>query len=170
MPPRKAAVEPRASRPHMPGYGILRIEEGKGLLPWSWAAERLAGARTYWLATVRPDARPHAMPVWGVWLSGTFCFSTGKDSRKARNLASNRHCVVCIEHDGDAVVVEGVAEDIKGRPMLRRAMAAYEAKYGEAMDPALGPIYAVHPRVAFGFIGTPEDYTGSATRWRFGDG
>ena len=65
-----ASVEPRASRPDMPGYGILAAEAGRGLLPWSWAAERLAKARTYWLATTRPDGRPHAMPVWGVWLAG----------------------------------------------------------------------------------------------------
>jgi hypothetical protein len=28
-------TEPRASRPHMPGYGIMPAGEGKGLLPWS---------------------------------------------------------------------------------------------------------------------------------------
>ena len=34
------------------------------LLPWSWAAERLTGARNYWVATVRPDGRPHCRPLW----------------------------------------------------------------------------------------------------------
>ena len=27
----------------MPGYGVVGPEEGSGLLPWSWAQERLAG-------------------------------------------------------------------------------------------------------------------------------
>jgi len=30
--------EPKASRPHMPGYGILDANSGNGLLPWSWKA------------------------------------------------------------------------------------------------------------------------------------
>ena len=33
--------EPHASRPYMPGYGLLGPDEGTGLLPWSWAEERL---------------------------------------------------------------------------------------------------------------------------------
>ena len=59
--------EPRSGRPHMPGYGILGPDGGTGLLPWSWAEERLRDSRNYWLATVRPDGRPHVMPVWAVW-------------------------------------------------------------------------------------------------------
>jgi hypothetical protein len=50
----------------MPGYGIAGPEEGSGLLHWSWAAERLAAARNYWVATVWPHGRPHVMPVWGM--------------------------------------------------------------------------------------------------------
>jgi hypothetical protein len=38
---------PQVSRPYMPGYGILGPDEGSGLLPWSWAAERLSHARNY---------------------------------------------------------------------------------------------------------------------------
>ncbi len=37
-------ADPRASRPYMPGYGILDAASGKGLLPWSWASERLTRA------------------------------------------------------------------------------------------------------------------------------
>jgi hypothetical protein len=34
-------AEPRATRPYMPGYGLLDATQGTGLLPWSWAVERL---------------------------------------------------------------------------------------------------------------------------------
>ena len=34
-------AEPIGTRPHMPGYGTLDAEHGTGLLPWSWARERL---------------------------------------------------------------------------------------------------------------------------------
>ena len=61
---------PRAGRPHMPGYGVSGPADGTGLLPWSWAEERLSRSHDYVLATVRPDGHPHAMPVWGVWLDG----------------------------------------------------------------------------------------------------
>jgi hypothetical protein len=56
---------PRASRPNMPGYGILGPTQGSGLLPWSWAEQRLLAARNYWVASCWPDGRPHVMPVVG---------------------------------------------------------------------------------------------------------
>jgi hypothetical protein len=56
--------QPRASRPYMPGYGIVGPTQGSGLLPWSWAEERLTASRNYWVASSWPDGRPHAMPVW----------------------------------------------------------------------------------------------------------
>ena len=34
---------PRAGRPFMPGYGIAGPDQGRGLLPWTWA-EALSGA------------------------------------------------------------------------------------------------------------------------------
>ena len=35
-------TEPRGDRPHVPGYGIP--ESVDGILPWSWARERLEAA------------------------------------------------------------------------------------------------------------------------------
>ena len=51
-------------RPYAPGYGIP--SGSKGLLPWGFAEERMAAAQNYWVATVRPDGRPHLTPAWGV--------------------------------------------------------------------------------------------------------
>ena len=49
------------------GYGAPTI-------PWDRAREWFeadAGiSPTHWLATVRPDGRPHVMPVWTVWVDG----------------------------------------------------------------------------------------------------
>ncbi len=99
---------PKPSRPHMPGYGMP--ESKKGLLPWKWAEQRLRKSHNYWITTVKPDGSPHTMVVWGLWMDGAFLFSTGRQSRKARNLAKNPRCVVCTEQAEEAVVVEGVAE------------------------------------------------------------
>ena len=60
--------QPEARRPFMPGDGIS--EGTEGILPWSWAVERLNRSQNFWLATARPDGRPHAMAVWAVWVDG----------------------------------------------------------------------------------------------------
>ena len=78
-----------ADRPFMPGYGVLPATEGSGLIAVGGGrapADRLARL----LVRHRParTARPHVMPVWGVWLDGRLWFSSGLRSRKARNLAA----------------------------------------------------------------------------------
>src|SRR5579863_3434711 len=117
---------PKASRPHAPGYGFP--EGNKGLLPWTWAEQRLKKSHNYWITTAKPDGSPHTMVVWGLWQDGRFLFSTGSKSRKARNLAQNMNCVMTTEHAHEAVVVEGVAEiaDVDAR---RKLIPAYERKY-----------------------------------------
>src|SRR2546427_4666203 len=67
---------PLASRPYMPGYGLPAADKGEGLLPWEWAVERLTESHNYWVATTRPEGRPHVMPVWGIWVESVFYFST----------------------------------------------------------------------------------------------
>src|SRR5579863_9632104 len=108
----KQPPKPKASRPHAPGYGFPKGQ--KGLLPWSWAEQRLKKSHNYWITTVKsdgsPQASPHTMVVWGLWQDGRLLFSTGSKSRKARNLAHNRNCVVCTELANEAVIVQGVAE------------------------------------------------------------
>lgn len=160
---------PRASRPYMPGYGIADANSGKGLLPWSWAAELLTNARRYWLATTRPDGAPHMMPVWGVWLDETFCFMTGAKSRKARNLAANPRCVVCPECTGHVLVVEGMAEIVDEPVVIRRFKDVYSKKYDFDMEPYNDPLTVIRPRVAFGHIEDFENqgFTQTATRWTF---
>ncbi|HKO03823.1 MAG TPA: pyridoxamine 5'-phosphate oxidase family protein [Candidatus Acidoferrales bacterium] len=155
----------RAARPNIPGYGIVGEAEGRGLLPWSWAEQRLAGAHNYWLATTRPDGRPHVMPVWGLWWEGAFYFSTGDKTVKARNLAANPQCVVCPDLGAEAVIVEGAAELIPASPAIEPLWAAYKKKY--AWEVKGSPFYAVRPRAAFGFIEKNDLFTKTATRWTF---
>lgn len=54
-------LAPRASRPHMPDYGIKGPDERRGLLPWSWAEERLPRiARLLDQEPVRWSTKPEA--------------------------------------------------------------------------------------------------------------
>ena len=156
--------EPRASRPHMPGYGILPADEGGGLLPWSWAEERLRSAKNYWLSTARPGDRPHAMPVWAVWLDGALFFSTGSDSRKARNLQRSPSCVMTTESADEAVIVEGRATLERDPP--EPLPAIYLGKYGMSY-PDDSSVYRVEPITVFGFIETDSQFQARATRWQF---
>lgn len=157
---------PRTSRPvTSPGYGIAGTTDG--LLPWSWAADRLATARNYWLCTTGPTHRPHAMPVWGLWLDGAFAFSTDPASRKGRNLAANPAAVVHLESGDDVVVLEGRVEVVRDEEVLRRFCDQYDEKYAFRPDPsdAQYGIYLLRVAVALGWRET--DFPASATRWSF---
>ena len=156
----------RSSRPHMPGYGLPIASEASGLLGWEWAAERLRNARRYWVSTVRPDSRPHCMVVWGLWREDRFYFSTGWESRKARNLRSNSSCVLAVERGEDAVVVEGAARLVEDEQHLHQLQQVYREKYGMGY-PVESAVYVVEPSIVFGFIETPGQFQGTATRWEF---
>jgi nitroimidazol reductase NimA-like FMN-containing flavoprotein (pyridoxamine 5'-phosphate oxidase superfamily) len=154
----------------MPGYGTLAATEGSGLLPWSWAEERLVASRNYWMVTVWPDGRPHAMPVWGMWHEGAFWFSSSKPSRKSRNIAANPRCMVTTEDAQNPVVVEGTAELLADPKDIATLLALENAKYEtaytiESLDPAVNSCFLVKPRWAFGIM--HGDFAGSPTRWDF---
>lgn len=157
------ASEPVAGRPHFPlGYGIATSKDG--LLPWSWADERLAAARNYWIVTAGAGGAPHAMPVWGLWADGAVVFSTSPQSRKGRNLALDPHVVVHLESGDEVVVIEGEVEKIA---LDERLADAYDAKYD--FRPELGSPdglwYRVEPQVVYAWL--ERDYPRTATRFAF---
>lgn len=152
----------------MPGYGLLGRDEGTGLLPWQWAEERLVSSRNYWVVSLWPGGRPHAMPVWGLWHERAFWFSSSKGSRKARNLAADPRCVVTTEDAADPVIMEGSAELVTEPEALATVLALENAKYDtnytiDLLDPDVNSVYRVRPRWAFGL--RHDDFTGSPTRW-----
>jgi hypothetical protein len=160
-------VDPRnlsVDRPHMPaGYGIA--DPGGGELPWSWAEEKLVAARNYWVCSTRADGRPHAMPVWGLWLGDAVLFSTDPESVKARNLAARPDVVVHLESGDDVVVVEGRVERLAGTDLPPEFADAYEVKYAirvDTSDPAFG-FYRVAPARVLAW--REQDFPTSATRF-----
>ena len=143
-------MEPRRRRPPFKGYGVPDTEEG--MLPWSWAAERLEQARNYWVSTTRPDGRPHAMPVWGIWLEDAFFFGSGRESAKSRNLAANPAIVVHLESGDETVILERVDE-------------VYGPKYDFTPDSSgeSDPWFVVRPKRVYAW--TERGYPGSATQF-----
>ena len=172
-------IEPRVQRPHMPGYDVPADHDG--VLPWSWADERLSRSRNYWLVTASAAARPHALPVWGVWSSehGVFWTSCGPDSRKARNLAANPQCTVapddtteCVSLEGHSVALVALVDSAR----IEIAVAAYVVKYAAEVggDPddfagfiRSNALFEVVPERAFGIIERPDEFSARATKWVF---
>ncbi len=70
------------------------------------------GSRTGKVATVRPDGRPHVVPVWFV-LDGTdLVFMTGADTVKGRSLARDPRLSLAVDLEQPPysfVMVEGTA-------------------------------------------------------------
>lgn len=149
----------------MPGYGVR--EDAVGLLSWREAEARFRAYRNYWLVTVRPDGRPHAMPVWGVW-DGDFWFSSGGRSRKLVNLLAEPRVVVAGDDTEDPVVVEGVAQVARDPAEIARFLDRLNAKYATSyavdfLDPEVNATVRMRPTVAFGL--RQADFSGSPTRW-----
>jgi nitroimidazol reductase NimA-like FMN-containing flavoprotein (pyridoxamine 5'-phosphate oxidase superfamily) len=160
--------EVTADRPYMPGYGIAGAGEGTGLLPWSWAEERLTRSHDFWLATTSPEGEPHLMPVWAMWLAGALWFSSSNGSRKTRNLRANGRCSLSTDTAAQPVVVKGIAEVVTDQVQLQAMLDAENAKYGsdysiDTLDPAVNTCFRVRPVRVFGL--DTEDFTGSPTRW-----
>ena len=162
-------ADPTPSKPLIPAsYGIPLDGSGAEKLPWSWAVERLSAAHNYWICTTRPDGRPHAVPVWGVWLDDAVWFSTARNTRKARNLERDPSVVIHLESGDETVILEGEIDEVEAQDELERFADIYEAKYDvrPSVDADRGPIFRLRPETAYTW--EERDYPGTATRWLFG--
>ena len=155
-------------RPKMKDYGIH--EDRDGMLAWDFVDEQMAKSRNYWINTTQPDGRPHAAPVWGVWLNGNLYFGTSPNARKARNLDANPAMVVHLESGDDVVILEGTAVKLTNMsPELYEAFSsAYAAKYaGFKPNPPseTEPLYTLRIQTAMAWL--ERDFPRTATRWEF---
>src|SRR3984885_9841907 len=118
--------EPKVGRPHWPDAIANPSDDLSALKPWAWDVERLEKSHNYWIATSRPDGRPHLMVVWGIWWNGGFWLCTGPKTRKAKNIAAQPHCIVGTEKADEAVIVEGSATEITDRAEWKRMCEIYD--------------------------------------------
>jgi hypothetical protein len=164
-------LEPKASHPFWPDALSKASDATSTLKPWSWALERLENSHNYWICTTRPDQRPHLMLVWGVWWQDAFWFSTGPRTRKAKNLAANASCAIGTEKAEEAVILEGIAEEVTDRGVWKELATVYNRKYGGDIGPLLessgGSVYRVAPQTVFGQDEHAENFAEAVTRWTF---
>jgi hypothetical protein len=71
------------------------------LASWSARAQSnkrvdATNSRTKWLSNINDDGSPHVTAVGALWVDGTFCFQTGRGTRKGRNVARDPRCSVAV--------------------------------------------------------------------------
>jgi len=130
-------------------------------LSWDHVERRLRNSRSYWLSTTRPDGRPHARPVWGVWREGSLWFGTSQDSQKGRNLAAAPYLVAHLESADDVVILEGEVEIVRERAIAEPVLGAYaekfaidagEAGFGELESDTGAALYRLTPQVVHAWL------------------
>jgi hypothetical protein len=157
----------------MPDYGVDTPSWNP--LPWSWAAEKLAAGRNFWLVTASATGRPHALPVWAVWDDDEhrFGFSCGPRSRKAANLAANPQCVLTGDDTVECLSLEGQAHRVTDAEREATWIGRYLAKY-QPIQAALDAefiranlLFEFAPERAIAVIEREPEFSDRATRWSF---
>jgi hypothetical protein len=158
---------------------------GNAELPWSRPRDILAAEGThaadltFFVATVRPDGRPHTAGVGAVWVDGALYFTSGPGTLKSRNLVSNPACSIAVRLQGMDLVLEGEAHRVIDQSTLDRLAAVYRKAGwpadvdGDALTapysaPSAGPapwyLYRLTLHTAVGVSGAEPH---GATRWDF---
>jgi hypothetical protein len=149
------------------GYGV---QEMGPYLDWTAVESRLIEATEYWLASTRPDSRPHVIPRWGVWVDDRFWYDGSPETRHAVNLEVNPSCALHLGSGRDVTIVEG--RSLRSEPITgdlgRRLSEEYARKYrsqGYAPPPdawsgeAAGGMRVLTPEKAIAWTEFPTDVT-----------
>jgi Pyridoxamine 5'-phosphate oxidase len=156
--------------------------------PLSWARAHdlleigTTGPRSgFFLATVDANGPPHVAGVGVIWHDGDLYFTSGSDTRKARNLKATPACSLAVNLPGMDLTLEGEATIVTDSATLETAASTYRelgwparvegnAFAAPYSAPSAGPppwdLYRFTYSRVVG-MGTAEP--GGATLWQFGD-
>jgi len=156
---------------------------GNPPIPWSRAKQQLDALDQFeshfFLATVRPDGRPHLAGIAPLWVDGKFYFVSGPGTRKSQNLAESPDCALSVALPGLDLAFEGTATRVTDEPTLQRLAELYVAQgwpvtvkdgafTAPYSAPSAGPppwdLFEFTPKTAFGVASAEPN---GATRWRF---
>ena len=89
---------------------------------------RLRGEPIIWLSSVRPDGRPHLVPVWFLWDGSSFLIFSQPNAQKVRNLRHNPQVMVALEaaDEGEAALLDD--------PTITPLLPAYVEKYAALLQ------------------------------------
>ena len=144
------------------GYGVGDPQYGFEPIEWAWVVDQISGARSYWIATNRPDGPPHVVPVWGLWLNDRFHFFSDPDSLKGRNIRHDPRAVIHLESGDHVVILEG---QMRLHHATDEIVSAYEAKYDLSFEGQLEDVYTLDISKVLAWV--ESDFPMTATRWQF---
>ena len=142
---------PKITRPKFPkGY----VDNPASYVTWNWVAEQLTESKNYWLSSVRPNAHPHVVPRWGVFMDNKFYYDGSPETRHAKNVVANPNVSLHLESGDQAIILEGISQPAgKPKPELAKRLAEeYRRKYtqhGYSPEPTQwdeGGLYVFTPR------------------------
>ena len=123
-------TQPKITRPLFPeGY----VDKPKKYLSWDQVARKLTDAISYWICSVRPNGRPHAVPKWAVFVEDKIYYDGSPETRHAKNISKNPYVSLHLESGSDVVIVEGSAEEVQNpkRELAEKIANSYSDKYSE---------------------------------------
>lgn len=157
-------TEPIVEKPDFPAeYG-----DPKQRLEWADVERRLESASVYWIASTRPDGRPHVVPRDGTWLDGGLYYGGSPETVHHRNITRNPHIVVHVGDGQEAIIVEGAVEiekptEAKATRLSEASFAKYP-QYGRmGGEMYMGGVSVLRPRRVLAWT----SFTDNATRFRF---
>ncbi|HWL64413.1 MAG TPA: pyridoxamine 5'-phosphate oxidase family protein [Actinomycetota bacterium] len=132
-------MDPRTEQLDLPKeYG-----EPKKQLDWADVRRDLEDATVYWVASTRPDGRPHVVPRDGVWLDDSWYYGGSPKTVHNHNLETNPAIAMHIGDGMKAIMVEGESHFVKPPQEIAEQLAEISnRKYAH-----------------YGMNNTPETYT-----------
>jgi len=104
-------------------------------------SEFVAVQRDCALATLRPDGRPHVVPISTVLDLDRLVFATERDTQKVRNIEGNANVAICYDEyhedwsqlvqviaEGEAYILDGGFEFERDRTLLYEKYPQYEER------------------------------------------
>ncbi len=89
---------------------------------------RLKVEKNIWLASVRPDLKPHLVPIWFIWEDNELFICIYSGSVKFLNISHNALVSLSLENGSSPVICEGVSERIE-RPWPEKIVRQFKEKY-----------------------------------------
>ena len=137
-------------------------------LSWADVEARIESATVYWLASTRPDGRPHVVPRDGVWLDGALYYGGSPETVHYKNISQNPDVVMHIGDGMEAFIVEGTVEtEMPTQEKAQRLSDTGFAKYPQygRMEPSMymGGVSRLRPKRVLAWTVLFED----ATRFTF---
>lgn len=122
--------------------------------------ELLSKEEICYIATSRPDGRPHVMPIWFIYHEGKIWFETDTTTVKFKNIQHNNRVMV-VFGGKSTYIVEGSVKWCKENELPFPIRKMYWDKYGKDMNDS----YITEKTLLFELIPKKEQSWHYAPSW-----